>query len=161
MSLKKCCPRCGTIIDYADKYCEECSKKVKKDKAESNKQYDKNVRKLRDKQYTSFYHSREWIKTVEVVKSKYKCLDIYSYYVLGVIEYGNICHHIELLKTSEGWEHRLDIEGLIYLTNTNHATIHSLYEKDYEGTKKMLRELIDRWNKEFGGNISDYNRSEI
>lgn len=149
MSLKKCCPMCGTIINYQDKYCSECSNKANIVKTESNRQYDKNVRKLRDIQYTSFYHSKEWIKTVEVVKSKYKCLDIYSYYVLSTIEYGNICHHIELLKTCGGWEHRLDIEGLIYLTNSNHATIHAMYEKDYEGTKVMLEGLIDKWNKEF------------
>ena len=36
MSLKKLCPRCNTnVIDYSTKYCVECGKNVKKDKAVS------------------------------------------------------------------------------------------------------------------------------
>lgn len=148
IALKKTC-KCGRIIDYSDKYCEECSKKVDQEKAEKNKTYDKNVRQLRDKKYTAFYHSKEWGKIVEVVKSRYKYLDIYSYYVLYQIEYGNVVHHIEMLKTTEGWEHRLNLDGLVYLSHSNHALIHNLYEKDYEGTKKMIRELIERYKNEF------------
>lgn len=42
MSLKKCCPRCNkNIIDYSVKYCDECNKKVAKDKTERNREYDK------------------------------------------------------------------------------------------------------------------------
>ena len=148
MALMKLCPRCDAVIDYSRKYCIGCSKDARKDKAANNKAYDKNVRKLRDKQYDSFYHSKEWIKVVEEVKDKYKHLDIYSYYILKTIEYGNISHHIQLLKSDEGWSHRVDIKGLIYLSHSNHALIHSLYDNDYESATKMLYELITRWEKD-------------
>lgn len=148
MALKKLCPRCNEVIDYSSKYCISCSRDARKDRAENNKAYDENVRRLRDSKYDSFYHSGEWRKTVEVVKNKYKYLDIYSYYILNIIEYGNVSHHIEVLKTDEGWNARLNTNKLIYLTDTNHALIHSLYNVDYDGTKKILYKLINKWIKE-------------
>jgi 5-methylcytosine-specific restriction enzyme A len=148
VALKKQC-RCGNIIDYSQRYCPECESKVKQEKTESNKQYDKNVRALRDKKYTSFYHSSDWVKTTGLVKSKFNYLDIYSYYIEGKIEYGNICHHIREIKSKQGWEDRLRADTIVYLTHENHALIHSMMDKDYQRTVRMLEELIDRWNKEF------------
>ena len=53
--LYKCCPNCGKVIDYAEKYCIDCNKVVKKDKAENNRAYDKNVRKN-----VNIYASKIW-----------------------------------------------------------------------------------------------------
>ena len=148
MALKKLCVRCGSVINYTDRLCSKCDNS--KEKAENNRQYDKKVRQVKDKQYTDFYQSKEWKATTREVKRIYKGLDIYSYYVLGKIEYGNISHHIEELRTKEGWGQRLNTKDMIYLTTGNHNLIHKMYEKDYEGTKRMLRELIKRYKDEFG-----------
>lgn len=137
------CPRCGEVIDYSMRYCNECSKNIKKMKAESNRYYDKNIR---NKESTEVYHSKEWDMLTEQCKSRFKGLDIYSLYILGKIEYGNISHHIEEIAINK--ERIYDLENLIYLSSSNHNVVHSLYKKDYEGTKKILFELVERWKKE-------------
>lgn len=143
MPLKKQC-RCGKIIDYSAKYCDECEDKVKQTKKESNQYYDKNIR---NKDSSEIYHSVEWNRLTEQCKNRFKGLDVYSYYILGKLEYGSLCHHIEEITLNK--DRRYDLENLIYLSNSNHNMIHSLYKKDYEGTKKMLFELVSRWKKEF------------
>lgn len=40
-SLKKLC-RCGKIVDYTEKYCKECNKKVEQKNKESYKEYKRN-----------------------------------------------------------------------------------------------------------------------
>ena len=144
MPLKKTC-RCGAIIDYNAARCAECEKH----KADKNRYYDTSVRK--DKDSTTFYHSSEWQRTAKLCKIKNKGIDIYSYYVLGLIEYGNICHHIEPIKTDAGWQHRLDMGGLIYLTNENHALVHAMYDENERKameTKRMLFDLVNKWKNE-------------
>jgi hypothetical protein len=137
MALLKTCPRCSKLISYELNLCEECNR----DKYE----YDK----TRDKYKVNFYHSKEWLHTVELVKLKYKQLDIYEYYINHAIVYGNISHHIEELTYNKA--RRLDITNLIYLTTENHNKIHALYNKSIESkkeTQRMLFELIEKWNKE-------------
>jgi len=57
IELKKLC-RCGKLIDYGLKYCSECVLKAEKDKRDSNRYYDKNVRKNgENKKYDQFYNS--------------------------------------------------------------------------------------------------------
>jgi 5-methylcytosine-specific restriction enzyme A len=143
LPLKKLC-RCGKkVIDYKDKYCDECSKKINKEKSEKNRLYDK---ECRNKDSSAIYHSKEWSRLTELCRSRFNRLDIYSLYVLNSIEYGTICHHIEEVTDSK--ERIYDLQNLILLSGSNHNTIHYLYKKDYEGTKKMLFELIERWKKE-------------
>ncbi|MBC2456138.1 HNH endonuclease [Clostridium beijerinckii] len=84
------------------------------------------------------------------VKDKFKKIDIYSYYVLGELEYGQTAHHIEPLK--DNWDRRLEIDNLIYLTESNHQKIHKAMEKDKKNKKQimdMLYELIRRFEQEF------------
>lgn len=142
MALKKQC-RCGKIIDYTDKYCSECEDKVKETKRDSNRYYDKNIRNQDSK---AVYNSKQWNRLTEQCKDRFKGLDIYSYYILNEIEYGNICHHIEEIVLND--RRQYDIENLIYLNSSNHNIIHSMYKNDYEGTKKMLFELVERWKKD-------------
>jgi len=59
-------------------------------------------------------------------------------------------HHIVEIK--EDWNKKLLISNLIYLTNSNHMYVHSMYNKsDKDKTKiqELLIELLDRFNKEF------------
>lgn len=143
MALKKQC-RCGKIIDYSMKYCDECEDKVKQYKKDNNRYYDKNIR---NKDSATVYHSVQWNRLTEQCKNRFKGLDIYSYYMLGEIEYGMLCHHIEEITINDS--RKYDLENLIYLTGSNHNSIHAMYKQDYEGTKKVLFELIERWKKEF------------
>jgi len=136
------------MIDAKDKYCDECGSKVKIDKTESNRIYDTHVRGVRDLEYTQFYHSKQWRQIVEIVKSKYNYVDVYSLYVLHRVERGDICHHVRELKV-DGWSDRLNPNMIVYLTHNNHSNIHALLDKDYEGTIKMLEGLINRYIEDY------------
>ncbi|NEZ84001.1 HNH endonuclease [Clostridium botulinum] len=72
-------------------------------------------------------------------KDKYKGIDIYSYYVLGIIEYGQTVHHIEPIK--KNWNKRLDINNLIYLTESNHKKLH--YRMDHGEEQEVIKELYE------------------
>lgn len=65
--LKKIC-RCGKVIDYNIKMCDECAKRCDKGKKESYKYYKKN---RTDKKEQSFYCSKEWIRVRNTVRRKY------------------------------------------------------------------------------------------
>lgn len=150
--LYKLCSHCNKKIPYGKSKCSECETTYKKERWQD---YDKRVRKNKDnKKYDSFYHSKSWLIVVDIVKDRLKYLDIYSYYILHKIEYGNACHHIEPIKTQEGWNDRLNPNHVIYLTDTNHDMMRSLYNTDYAGTKMMLNGLLDRFNKEFNPNLN-------
>lgn len=142
MALKKFC-RCGKIIDQSLKYCPECSEKVAKNKKDTTRYYDKH---RRNKESKEVYHSKGWDILREQCKAKFNGLDIYSYYTTRTIEYGSIAHHIEEITVNK--DRVYDLENLIYLTPSNHNTIHALYKTDYEGTKAMLFNLIQKWKEE-------------
>jgi hypothetical protein len=146
MALKRIC-RCGKTIPYEVKYCESCSKKYDEYKRNRNKVYD---RTKRNKESIAVYHSPVWIRLTEECKRRFKGLDIYSYYILGKVEYGSLSHHIE--EVEENKERIYDIENLIYLTGRNHKMVHSTYNKDKESKRKMqelLFNLIKRYKEEF------------
>ncbi|MSS43154.1 HNH endonuclease [Anaerosalibacter bizertensis] len=144
IALKKLC-RCGKVIDYNKRYCDDCRDKYKKEKIERNRYYDKHIR---DKKATSFYNSTEWIKTREYILNKYKGLDLYAFFILKEIIYADTVHHIVELK--EDWNRRLDLDNLIPLNDISHKKIHGMYLKDKEGTQRLLFELIERWEKKYG-----------
>lgn len=134
------------------KRCSRCGKRLLEGtKCECIKLRHKEYKKYRnDSKEQSFYSSDAWIKLRATLKDRYKKLDIYSYYILNKIEYGQTMHHIEELK--DNWSRRLDKDNVIYLTESNHQMIHKLY-KESEGKKQetmeLLFKLIDRYKKEF------------
>ncbi len=144
MALKKLC-KCGKIIDYGNRYCNECEKIHKQEQREKNKHYDKYIR---DKKSIAFYNSPEWIRTREYILIKYKGLDLYAFFILKEIVYADTVHHIEELR--ENWGRRLDITNLFPLSSSNHNVIHAMYEKDKEGTQELLFSLLERWREEYG-----------
>ena len=143
MALKKTCT-CGKIIDYSNRYCDDCTKKNEEYKAQRYKHYDNNIR---DKQSTAFYNSIEWESVRAEVLNKYKRLDLHEYYINKKIVYADTVHHIIELK--EEWNRRLDISNLFPMTSSTHSMIHKLYKKDKQRTQKLLLELLNRWEKEF------------
>lgn len=148
VALKKCCPHCGKVIDYTDKYCEDCSKKAYKSKKENNRIYNKNIRQVRDKQYTDFYVSKEWKRTTDIIKAKYNGLCIMCLLKENIINVYDVIHHVLEIRTDEGWEHRLDTDGLVPLCHSCHNEVHSNYN---ENKIKALRDLIQKYKKIYGG----------
>lgn len=135
MAIYKRCSRCGKRIQTGTT-C-ECQKN-------RHKEYK---RYRTDDKEQSFYSSKEWKIIKNKVKNKFNGIDIYSYYVLGKIEYGQTTHHIETLK--DNWDRRLDIDNLIYLTESNHQKIHAGIERNKKEIMDMLYRLIKRFEQEF------------
>jgi hypothetical protein len=98
-----------------DKHCVECTEKVGQEKKDNNKLYDVHYRNQESKE---IYHSKEWEHLTEECKYRFKGLDIYSLFVLGKVEYGNLSHHIETITKNKARIY--DLDNLIYLTSSNH-----------------------------------------
>lgn len=131
------------------KRCSRCGKRIQTGTiCECQKNRHKEYKRYRtDDKEQSFYSSKEWKILKDKVKDRFNGIDIYSYYVLGKIEYGQTTHHIETLK--DNWDKRLDIENLIYLTESNHQKIHAAMKANKKEIMDMLYKLIERFIKEF------------
>ena len=142
MPIYKRCSRCYKRI-FEGTRC-DCSKK-------RYKEYDKEKVNSKEKK---FYSSGAWEKLKIKVRDRFNGIDIYSYYILKKIEYGQTVHHIEPIK--ENWDRRLDLENLIYLTESNHRLIHKRMEcGEHDEVINMLNSLVYNFKKEFdmvGGN---------
>ncbi len=136
MPIYKRCSRCGKRLPSGSK-C-DCLK-------QRHKEYDKYSR---DKKSDAFYHSKEWELARDDTINYYTGIDIYSYYILGKIEYGQTVHHIVPLK--DDWIKRVDRKNLIYLTESNHQLIHkAMNEGKYGETIELLNGLVKRYEEEF------------
>ena len=118
----KLCPVCNKKIPYADKYCIECTKTKADRQADSNKHYDKTVRKNKDnKVYDSFYHSTLWLKVrkVAVIRDYGLCQDCLKD---NIVTAYNTVHHIDTIKNN--FNKRLSIDNLICLCEEHHQERH-------------------------------------
>lgn len=131
MAILKMCNRCNKVLAYS-KVC-ECYARYQ--------QYDVD---RQDKH--SFYKTKEWNAIRKKVIYLCNSIDIYSYYNDNKIEYGRTVHHI--VPITEDWSKRLDIDNLIYLTESNHRKIHERMNQRKEEVEKELRELKVKWKKE-------------
>jgi 5-methylcytosine-specific restriction enzyme A len=99
------------------KYCEVHQENEKVDKAVRDKYYDIH---LRNAKVTSFYKSVSWQKTREIVKNRAKNLCEFHWNIKKEIVFADVCDHIIPIKTPEGWEKRLDLDGLQMLCHACH-----------------------------------------
>ena len=117
------------------KYCDRCHKRLKiGEKCECAYRTSHKVCKEDDFYYTSDWH-----------KARADCirlccgLDLYSL-SQGKIEYGYTVHHIVPVDKDPAL--RLVQSNLIYLTESNHRSIHSAYERgNYQEMSAFLRKL--------------------
>lgn len=133
----KRCTRCNKRLDYNV----ICSCKVK---------YKTNSDDYKSEKEKKFYKSKQWQNTTNIIKNRFNHLDIYSYYVLGIVEEGEVVHHIEELE--DNWDKRLSLSNLIYLTEKNHRKIHNLMKKsikDKENIQNLLFFVIQKFDVEF------------
>lgn len=129
--LSKICSYCGKRISIASS-C-PCMAKLKC-KAQKHYKYNEGVKK--------FYSTKEWNDARERCIARCYGIDLYSFFMLNKIEYGEVVHHIVPLL--DDYSKRIDIDNLIFLTERNHKLIHSLYEHSYDKTMNMLKSLLNR-----------------
>jgi len=153
--LKKKCSRqgCNVLVDYGVKYCIKHKEEFQLSEKERYKEYSYRRRQDEEqKKYQDFYSSTIWDKARDVVIDSTYGIDIVEFYRTGKIVEGYTVHHI--IELDEDWNKRLDIDNLIYLSESNHQHIHNLYKKNSktkDNTIRGLMELKARFIKEFGG----------
>lgn len=138
MPIYKRCSRCGRRIEVSSK----CSC-VDKRYAEQRKAVNKD-------RENKFYFTQEWKDVRQIAIDRYFALDIYSYYIDGIIEFGETVHHIVPLK--DDWNKRIDIKNLIFLTESNHQKIHSMMKQSEAEKRKIIAQLemlVNRFRTEF------------
>jgi 5-methylcytosine-specific restriction protein A len=149
--LTKFCPLngCNTIIPIGQRYCDKHTEVAEAREAQRQAYYDKRVRFTRDKQYHSFYKSKEWERIKRYIHNRYHGLCLYSLMVNNKVMQADAVHHIEPLR--EAWGKRLDIGNLIPLAGSMHGMIESEYTHgDKSGMQKLLWKLLERWDAEYG-----------
>lgn len=113
MFIKKRCHKinCRNFVESNDTYCSE-------HKGETNRQYNK-FRETYDKEYVSFYHSKEWkAKRKQALRQdEYLCQRCLKEF--GIITIATLVDHIVPSKVD--WELRLDINNLQSLCDECHA----------------------------------------
>lgn len=129
--ISKMCSRCGKKIPTA--YSCSCTKRLK-NKANNHRKYNNDVKK--------FYSTKEWTDARERCIAKCYGIDLYSFFLLNRIEYGEVVHHI--VPIVDDYCKRISDDNLIYLTERNHKLIHSLYENSYYETVELLQSLLKR-----------------
>lgn len=117
------------------KYCDRCHQRLRiGEKCRCTYRFDHKVCQEDD-----FYQTKEWKEARQKCRELCCGLDLYSLYH-GRVEYGLTVHHIRPVNLSP--ELKLTQSNLIYLTESNHKRIHSLYEHgQYETTVTLLLQL--------------------
>lgn len=142
MALKKCCARCSELIDYAETYCS----KHKDSNKQRNNEYNTHVRYVRDKKYADFYNSREWHMFAKIIRAKYSGLCLMCLLLEDTVKAYDVIHHVLEIKTDDGWEHRLDVDGCVSLCHACHNSLHSNYTEDkIEMLYKLIKEYLERF----------------
>jgi hypothetical protein len=127
---------------------------MNKQKKERNKNYDKFSR---NKDSASFYSTGRWKKLTKTCANKFNGMDIYEYYINGEIVSGNLSHHI--IEIIEDKSKAYDIDNLVWLSDGSHSLVHVAYNNgEKEEMQTLLKELIERYMKEFGWAISHRGR---
>lgn len=148
IALKRLCPKCQKVIEVDRKYCEECERVYNEFRKSNNKSYDKKTRKNnQNKQYSSFYRSKEWEIVRSYIISKYKNIDVYEYYKTGKIIKSETVHHIVELR--DDFNRRLDTKNLIPISLSNHSKIHLLYKRNKKKYQALLIDMLSKFEKEF------------
>lgn len=122
MALKKFCAHCGCnkLIDCTERYC---NAHKKRDKAESDKDYDKN---RRNKEAKAFYNSTAWKRKRQQILVRDKGIDVYVYMTEGRIVKAEHVHHI--VELDEDSSLALVDSNLISLSAATHSAISKVYE---------------------------------
>lgn len=144
MPIYKRCSRCGSRIGIGET-C-QCMK-------QRHREYNQS---RGDDKETGYYWSDEWEVVRRGAIARCNGLDLYSLYILGVIENGYTVHHIISIK--EDYDRRSDPDNLVYLTESNHQAIHKRMNESKEAKQEVILLLIElnkRYKLEGGGVIEN------
>ena len=113
------CPRCKRLIPVGIAYCDDCrpvaeaqaAEAIERRRAFKRAKYNKAYNQRRDPKYGRFYNSVDWrtLSRAKLQDCGYKCeakLD-------GCQRLAVEVHHIEPIKTPEGWDKRLEWDNLM------------------------------------------------
>lgn len=97
------------------------------------KDYNKRVRYSdENKKYSGFYNSPSWHRMSDYTRIKYNGLCLMCLLRHNKITPCDVVHHLEEIRTTIGWEHRLNEDGLIPLCHSCHNWLHKNYTKEKE-----------------------------
>ena len=149
MPLMKAGPRCRKLIPHGLSYCTACApiaeaeRKAKQERRAEYlaKKYNRQYNARRDPKYGRFYNSKEW-RTMSKAKLQdcgYKCEAKRA----GCQRIACEVHHMVPIKTPEGWEKRLDWDGLQGVCIACHNVLDgkTFKRKDEQGVLDM-REIL-------------------
>jgi len=133
-NLKIC--RCGKLIPYTQKRCEECEAKQVEREAQRNREY-KMARQDRDIQ--AIYNSKTWKMMVIIIKNRDNglCLLCASEKKIG---YYDTIHHIIELK--DDITKAFNKDNLITLCESCHQKVHKAYKISKLSKQQMQEKLF-------------------
>jgi len=136
--LYRLCTICKKRVEYG----KQCQCEIDRGKAR-HKEYNARVRFIEEnKKYADFYNSVAWKRMTEYIRTKYSNLCLMCLLKDNRIIQAELIHHILEIRTPEGWEDRLNEDGLVTLCHSCHNELHADYTED---KIKMLRELIKEY----------------
>ena len=114
----KHCPRCRALIPAGAGYCETCKPLAEAEALAAmerryehkRKKYNREYNQRRDPKRLAFYRSKEWRATSKAKLSDagYRC----EARLEGCTGLAVEVHHVQPLRTPEGWARRLEWDGL-------------------------------------------------
>lgn len=135
MAIYRRCGKCGKKIVQGNT-C-ECVKATRKE-------YNKNVRYNKDKEYSTFYNSMHWKRMSSYIRCKYNGFCLVCYIKYKVLKVADVVHHIVEIK--EDYSKRLEEDNLVTLCHSCHNILHSNYT---EKEKKELKNIKNIYENEF------------
>lgn len=121
MALMKACPRCKKLIPHGQPYCMACTplaeaeREAKQERRAEylTKKYNRRYNAKRaqdDPKYRQFRNSKQWkaLSRAKLQDCGYKC----EAGLAGCQRIACEVHHVEPIRTPEGWEKRFDWDGL-------------------------------------------------
>lgn len=113
------CPRCKLLIPVGIAYCDDCrpvaeaqaAEAIERRRAYRRAKYNKAYNQRRDPKYGRFYNSQDWrtLSRTKLQDCGYKC----EAKLEGCQRLAVEVHHMEPIKTPEGWDKRLDWDNLM------------------------------------------------
>ena len=113
------CPRCKRLIPVGIAYCDDCrpvaeaqaAEAIERRRAFKRAKYNKAYNQRRDPKYGRFYNSQDWrtLSRTKLQDCGYKC----EAKLEGCQRLAVEVHHMEPIKTPEGWDKRLDWDNLM------------------------------------------------
>lgn len=113
----KSCPRCGKLIPCGVAYCASCAPlaaaALEEKRARLAKSYNARYNKKRnsdDPKYRKFRNSKEWKKLsrAKLASCNYLC----EAKLPGCKRIACEVHHVEPIRTPQGWQNRFEWDGL-------------------------------------------------